>query len=242
MNIEQWNPKDTYYHILCAVLIELGAYSEAKGVLEELLKKESEDLVTLSLQCVLYESTGNVQLAMEVARKAYPKIIIETGNIESSVITQIYHNYACFLIRDYQINKGLDIMKDAADYALKEEKSVILDRTVGDYLKLLIQYLPEDSKIEKYIKKYEETIPGNRDQSLSYINMKLFLIQMNYQKESLADYLTYIYELNRTNFKGEERCFFCLSCMNVAFAHSMDIDNYLRDILEVMKDECKYLG
>lgn len=243
MNIEQWNPKDqnTYYHMLCAILIELGAYLEAKGVLKKLLKNESEDLVTLSLQCVLYESTGNVQLAMEVARKAYQNIIIETGNVEPSVITQIYHNYACLLIRDYQINKGLDIMKDAADYALKEGKSVILDRTVGDYLKLLIQYFPKDSKIEEYIKKYDETVTDNRDRCLSYINMRLFLIQMNYQKENLADYLTYVYELNRIHFKGEERCFFCLSCMNVAFAHSMDIDNYLRDILEVMKDECKSL-
>lgn len=132
-------------------------------------------------------------------------------------------------------------MKDAVDYALKEGKSAILDRTVVDYLKLLIQYLPKDSKIDKYIKQYEKTIVDDCDKYLPYINMKLLLIQMNYQKDNLADYLTYIYELNRTTFNGEARCFFCLSCMNIAFAHSMDIDNYLRDILDVMKDECSRL-
>ena len=63
-------------------------------------------------------------------------------------------------------------MKDAVDYALKEGKSAILDRTVVDYLKLLIQYLPKDSKIDKYIKQYEKTIVDDCDKYLPYINMK----------------------------------------------------------------------
>lgn len=174
-------------------------------------RKRLDDLTTASMRCVLYDCTGNNHLAMEESRKAYQKMIMGVDRVDSDIVAQVYHNYACFLIKDHQINRGLDVAKDAVDYVLKKGKSALLHPVMGDYLKLLVQYTSEDFKIQEYMEKYEKAIVGNCNVCLPYVNMKLYLLNMNKQKE------------------------------NVAFAHGIDIVPFFLDILGVLKDECKIL-
>lgn len=210
-------------------------------MLDNIYRKKWDDLTTASMRCVLYDRTGNNHLAMEESRKAYQKMIVGVDYVDSDIVAQVYHNYACFLIKDHQINRGLDIAKDAVDYVLKEGKSALLHPTMEDYLKLLVQYTSEDFKIQEYMEKYEKAIVGDCNICLSYVNMKLYLLNMNRQKENVGNYLLKIYKVNMMRLVGEQKCFFILSCMNVAFAHGIDIKNFFHDILGVMKDECKKL-
>lgn len=88
------------------------------------------------MRCVLYDCTGNNHLAMEESRKAYQKMIMGVDRVDSDIVAQVYHNYACFLIKDHQINRGLDVAKDAVDYVLKKGKSALLHPVMGDYLNM----------------------------------------------------------------------------------------------------------
>ena len=47
-------------------------------------------------------------------------------------------------------------------------------------------YTSEDFKIQEYMEKYEKAIVGNCNVCLPYVNMKLYLLNMNKQKENVA--------------------------------------------------------
>lgn len=64
---------------------------------------------------------------------------------------------------------------------------------------------------------------------------------MNYPIGDIGQYLTYVYNRNKERLSGEGKCFLCLTCMNVAFSHSKNIDFFLKEIIELMKKESRHL-
>lgn len=161
------------------------------------------------------------------------------GDLDLSA--QIYHNYACFLVYGYHINKGLDVAREATDYALQQKNLKVIHIVVRDYLKLLTQYSKDDSKISQYWEKYQQAVGETRDTCIPYINTKLYLLQMNYPIGDIGQYLTYVYNRNKERLSGEGKCFLCLTCMNVAFSHSKNIDFFLKEIVELLKKESRHL-
>lgn len=233
--------EDTYNQLLAASLYGMGAYSEAKGLLEKMLQKHPDNPGTLVMLCVVYDRTGKNCEAMQIAEDTYQKMISGRLKVDLNLSAQIYHNYACFLICGHHINKGLDVAREAADYALQQKNLRVIHFVVRDYLKLLIQYSKDDSKIPQYWEKYQEAVGESCDTCIPYINTKLYLLQMNYPIGDIGQYLTDVYNLNKEHLSGEGKCFLCQTCMNVAFSHSRNIDFFLKEIVELMKSESRYL-
>lgn len=233
--------EDIYYQLLAASLLGMGAYSEAKGLLERMREKHPDNLRTLVMLCVVYDRAGKSSEAMQIAEDTYQKMISRSIKGDLDLVAQIYHNYACFLVYGYHINKGLDVAREATDYALQQKNLKVIHIVVRDYLKLLTQYSKDDSKISQYWEKYQQAVGETRDTCIPYINTKLYLLQMNYPIGDIGQYLTYVYNRNKERLSGEGKCFLCLTCMNVAFSHSKNIDFFLKEIIELMKKESRHL-
>lgn len=232
--------QNEYYLLQAASFLMMGAYSEAEAALENVKDSAGDNATVHSVKCVLYERRGEISKAYDEAKNAYLEMRTGKSGLDQNG-AQIYNNYACFLIRQGQINKGMDIAKDAAEIALQEKKESFLHFTMMNYFKLLAMYEPDDKRIEEYLKKYEAAIPGDCNRCMPYINVKLQLLRMGRKCNISQNYLEEIHSLNMQRFKDEAKCFFHMSCMNVAFAYGMDLNAYFAIAVQLMREECKEL-
>ena len=58
--------------------------------------------------------------------------------VDSDIVAQVYHNYACFLIKDHQINRGLDVAKDAESFSIYYPTLLLLPNTHPSQLTLML--------------------------------------------------------------------------------------------------------
>lgn len=228
--------KQDQQHLRAAVLIEMGAYTEAKSILENMVQNGESNLKTLTELCVAYDRTGNSKEAMRIAEGAYQEVIAGRNQMDQTVLAEVYHNYASCLEKKMDTHRGLDIAKKAVDIALEQENLLTIQMTILDYFKLVWKYERDIQRIEEYLEKYRNAIPGDCDLCLEYVNVKLQLFWMGCQIGNLSQYLLEIYHKNLLYLSHiEEKCFFCMSCMKVAFGQGLDISDYLSDMVYFLK-------
>lgn len=240
--IDSWRKADreVFDKLMAASLLYLGAIKAAKGKAEKLHEKNSDDMSTCSILCTIYAQMGKVTEMKMMANRAYHTMIAESEHADYQR-AQVYNNYACALILERRTDLGLDIAKKGMETALKENNMSMLHLTTTNYLKLLLRYKHDSGLIDDVLKRYLEALGKPENTCIEYINCQLMLIHNGYQKKNLEKYISTIFWANLPNMQGEEKCFFCLSCINVAWSHSVDVGVYLDDLIKVLKHECKEL-
>lgn len=241
--IDTWQDadKDFYYKLMSASLFYLGAMKEAGALAEKFYEKNSDDVLICSILCVIYNQAGQTKKAIMMAEQAYQIMISEPKKLNYNY-AQVYNNYACALIWENRIDRGLDIARDGIKAALNGKDESMIHLAVANYLKLLWRYRGDCTLIETVLEQYKSALNQPEDTCIEYINCQLILMHSGYKTKNLEEYIRKIYIKNVPDMQGEEKCFFSLSCINVAWSHSVDVKEYFDDPIKLLCDECKQLN